>query len=249
MEVAMLRRYFTREFPRPRISHCTAHWDRGSPSMSHSRDNVIRLHTRVAEALCHCQASNQDNPTLRFLIVVIILHGLGHTVGCRFFSILEADEHLEFPYWHSKTLITERSFPEYGFLVEEALFGGIIGIVFREEDSEDGEPPPPIHADFNAIDYLFMHCRDGLTYRLDPTDMENKLAAGDFTPFDRRCLQAVTAPKWIPDRTCATLNGDHLPMDIDESEAKVKLDVDEDVSDFEDPPPCKCPGAYGYYSP
>lgn len=55
-------------------------------------------------------------------------------------------------------------FPEHGFSIEEALFGEIVGVVF--DDEIKSAPPLFFQSDFTKISRLFLHCRDGMTYRL-----------------------------------------------------------------------------------
>ncbi|OBZ70634.1 hypothetical protein A0H81_09197 [Grifola frondosa] len=98
--------------------------------------------------------------------------------------------------------------------MEEVLFGGIIGVVF--EDEVDGKPPMLVESDFTKISYLFLHCRDGSTYKLDPIDLQHKMDMAHFVPFDVSRLEAIPAPQPIRDRTCAMLNADHLPAPRDQ---------------------------------
>lgn len=127
---------------------------------------MLEIHGRLAAALVSPQ-SDSNVSRLRFVIIVIILHYLGHAVVNRFQGYtdplpVEIDQ---FPYHKCTYLRHNRDVPEPGFFVEEALFGGIIGIVFRE-DAPREYPPRFLHSDLTRISYLFLHCRDGSTYRL-----------------------------------------------------------------------------------
>jgi hypothetical protein len=161
LELAALLTFFRDAFPRPNVSspglwHYVAH-----PPMIDL--TMITIHGRLARALS--QPQNLRNLCqLRFIVVVIILHQLGHAVATRFHKGTLSIKDDAFPYHISCHAPPVIRFPEQGFSVEEALFGGIVGVVF--DDELDGLPPMFFRSDFTRISHLFLHCRNGLTYRL-----------------------------------------------------------------------------------
>jgi hypothetical protein len=54
--------------------------------------------------------------------------------------------------------------PEAGYMAEQAFFGGIVGVVFRDEI--EGERPLFFEIRYDRILYFFLQCADGRAYRL-----------------------------------------------------------------------------------
>jgi len=205
LEISTLLTFFRDAFPRPSVSS-PGLWH-SVPGISMIDPTMIEIHGRLAIALSQDQ-SPRNISLLRFIVVVIILHQLAHAVASRFQKATRSMEHSVFPYYLSCRAPPVMRFPEHGFSVEEDLFGGMVGVVFENE--LDGLPPMFFRSDFTKIAHLFLHCRDGLTYRLDSTDLEEKMKVGRLTPFDVSVLRVIPTPKFIRDRTCAMFNGDHL---------------------------------------
>jgi len=124
---------------------------------------TMEIHGRLAAALSKPQKP-RNLSQLRFIVIVIILHQLAHAVTVRFHMGTQSAEDDTFPYYVSWRIPPFVRLPEQGFTVEEALFGGIVGVVF--EDELDGSPPLFFCSDFTKISHLFLHCRNGMTYRL-----------------------------------------------------------------------------------
>ncbi|CAL1698047.1 unnamed protein product [Somion occarium] len=171
----------------------------------------FELHGRLATALSMRQ-TDHNRYRLRFVITVVILHFLGHAIlGSVERGYTQMKTSNDFPYHNCLSQSLQRMIPEPGYLVEEALFGGIIGIVFREE-RDDGRPPRFLQSDFTRIDYLFLHCRNGSTYELDPADLHDRITNWRLTRFDTSSLRQISLPRRIRERTCAFYNGDHLAV-------------------------------------
>ena len=161
LELSTLLAFFRDEFPQPSLSS-PGLW--AAAPKGPMRDlTTIAIHGRLAAALSQPQ-SPRNLCQLRFLVIVIILHQLGHAIATRFQKGTISMEDNAFPFYVSCRAPPVMRFPEQGFLVEEALFGGIVGVVF--EDELDSLLPPFFQSDFTKISHLFLHCRDGRTYRL-----------------------------------------------------------------------------------
>ncbi|CAL1698046.1 unnamed protein product [Somion occarium] len=184
-------------------------WRDGKEVYKFDVPDFFELHGRLASALSMRQTDNNRHH-LHFIIIVILLHFLGHAVlghvqrDYPYINICD-----DFPYHDCLSRSLRKAIPEPGYLVEEALFGGIIGIVFREERDE-GRPPRFLQSDLTRIDYLFLHHRNGSTYELDPADLRDRITNWRLTPFDISSLRKISLPRRIRERTCAFYNGDHL---------------------------------------
>ncbi|CAL1698048.1 unnamed protein product [Somion occarium] len=166
--------------------------------------SCIELHGRIVGAL----TATQDIDTLinlRFILVVIIIHSLGHVFAAGNPMPLQKDT---FPFYHCNYLLLDKDIAEPGFFAEEGIFGGIIGIVFKNE--ENGLPGPFLESDLTKIDYLFLYDRTGAAYRLDTRELANQLNSKRFGRFEHS--QRIQVPEGISERTCAAYNGDHLPI-------------------------------------
>lgn len=201
------------------------------------RDEPLLIHGRIVAALNSPQ-TERNYRRLVFLVTVIIIHHLGHSIVAAF----NPDHHGlcedidDFPY-HACHFARERNdrsilIPDPGFIAEEAIFGGIIGVVFKEE-REGGYPPRLLHADFSHIAHFIIRCRDNRTYqirtslhllieihdsRCSPTlaseEIDSRVENMDLRPFDISHLQRVRGLRRIPERTCAFFNGDHIPVEF-----------------------------------
>ena len=161
LELSALLAFFRDLFPQPSVS---------SPGLWHSVPQVsmmdpttIPIHGRLAAALSQPQ-DPRNLCHLRFIVVVIIFHQLAHAVASHFQKgTLSLEDHA-YPYYLSCRAPPVTRFPEHGFSVEDDLFGGIVGVMF--EDELCGSPPMFFESDFTRISFLFLHCHNGLTYRL-----------------------------------------------------------------------------------
>jgi hypothetical protein len=161
-DLSTLLSFFRDEFPQPTFSSLGL-WQ-GAPKAPMLDPTTMAIHGRLAMALSQPQ-SPRNVCLLRFIVVVIILHQLAHAISCRFpMTDMLCLEHNSFPYYFSGRFPPLVRFPEQGFSVEEGLFGGMVGVVFENE--VDGSPPMFFQSDFTRISHLFLHCRDGSTYRL-----------------------------------------------------------------------------------
>lgn len=126
----------------------------------------ITIHGRIAEALAMEVAQKRLDKSvqmLHFLIIVNIIHDLAHILRSFFHGVhLQTQNLAEYPY--AIELSNTISFPEAGFMAEQAFFGGIIGVVF--EDEIDEQRPPFFQIKFDKISHFFLQCADGKAYRL-----------------------------------------------------------------------------------
>lgn len=139
--------------------------------------STIRIHGRIVDALNLARADDSQDPqrpdlhavfAVRFLIIVNILHELGHAVRTRSSTFL-TNSNLDSsnpPYYVDLGLgdDDEDRLHEAGFLAEQAMFGGIICMVFKNETN--GERPPFFDLDFNQVDHFFLLCRNEQAYHL-----------------------------------------------------------------------------------
>ena len=161
VELSTLLAFFRDEFPTPSVSS-PGLWH-GGPQCSMRDLTTMEIHGRLAAALSQPQKPH-NLCQLQFIIIVIILHQLAHAVTVRFHMGTLSIEVDTFPYHISCRAPPVERFPEQGFMVEEALFGGIVGVVF--EDELDSSPPLFFRSDFTKISHLFLHCRNEMTYLL-----------------------------------------------------------------------------------
>ncbi|KAK7688483.1 hypothetical protein QCA50_008021 [Cerrena zonata] len=180
-------------------------------------DFSLDIHGRLVSALNSPQTV-RNYSRLQFLVIVVIIHRLGHLIATNFNGDYDGQSKTirEFPF-HGCRFKHEpgdksKTVSEPGFLAEEALFGGIIGVVFKEERA-NGYPPRLLQADFTLISHLVLHCRDGSTYQIPPEEIEARVDKMDLRPFDISRLQTTRARR-IAERTCAFFNGDHIPVDF-----------------------------------
>lgn len=218
------------EFPSLKVTSMETYCHHGQPIKPE-----IHIHGRMVEAMEAETTSDQSRLLLKFMAFMIIVHHIGHASVHVAYNINPATKTTpDFPYSHCYwTSNREKSILEPGFSLEEAFLGGIVGAVFKEE--QDGSPPYFLDEDLAQIDYLFIHYRDGSTYRLgmfvyqlscfdkvsafisyvDPAMLESWLSDQSriLTEIDVGSLEKVVTPEEIEHRTCAFFAGDHLECD------------------------------------
>ncbi|KAJ7665731.1 hypothetical protein B0H17DRAFT_1210851 [Mycena rosella] len=125
----------------PPSEEVSAYFQDFAPSLC-PKDYVATLDDIFSANLVHhninaALAKNTKEPLVQFLVVVAMIHDIGHHIRRHFWlfdSRAKAIE--EFPYfWEECT--PGSWFSETGFDVEIALFGGIIGVVFEDENPSD----------------------------------------------------------------------------------------------------------------
>ncbi|CAL1698061.1 unnamed protein product [Somion occarium] len=202
-ELGEIRRFIEQNFPSLTVSSPDKTCGHCKPCMEDK--SHIELHGRLMDAL----ATTRDIDTItniRFILAVIVIHCLAHTFAVGNPRPMHTND---FPFYMCSNLLLDYDIAEAGFFAEEGIFGGIIGIVFK--DQENGMPPEFLEADFTKIAYLFLLDRTGATYRLDPRELAEQLKRHRFGRFtNTRCIEV---PRNIIERTCAAFNGDHLPIE------------------------------------
>lgn len=136
---------------------------------SNAEPRILTIHGRIANALTKESTSNSNpkshsSTALQFFATVVLVHELAHATRNHFG--VDTESHLvtdKPPYYIDNESL--RMFPEAGFQVEMALFGGIIGVVFQDEEVW-AEPSSVADVDFDHIDHFFLLCRDEKAYRL-----------------------------------------------------------------------------------
>ncbi|CAL1698059.1 unnamed protein product [Somion occarium] len=201
-ELGDIKSFIEHNFPSPTVSpldktcgHCKA---------CMVEKSNIELHGRLVAAL----SATRDMDTiinLRFILAVIIIHCLAHTFAVGNPMPVRIDD---YPFYKCNYLFLARDIAEPGFFAEEGIFGGIIGIVFK--DQENGMPPRFLEADFTKIAYLFLLDRTGAAYRLNTGELREQLKSHRFGRFTN--TRHIELPRKIIERTCAAFNGDHLPI-------------------------------------
>ncbi|CAL1710477.1 unnamed protein product [Somion occarium] len=204
LDISRISSYIQHIFPNPSVSGM-GKWcyDCNTPMKD---PTTMEIHGRTVAALSEPQ-TDDNRALLRFIVVVQILHQLGHAI-CHHFNDLTTVIKLlpTFPVYVSNNFTKPYSHMEHGFWIEEALFGGIVGVMFDEH--LDWLPPAFLSSDFTHISFLFLWCRDGRTYKLD---VKERLESFRFIPFDVSKLEVVPI-QHINSRTCAMLLGDHFFM-------------------------------------
>lgn len=100
---------------------------------------------------------------LQFLVVVIMVHDIGHTLRGSFWGFpTEVEAREEFPYYR-ETSTSGWFYRETGLDVEIALFGGILGAVFEDEPDDVF---PFFELDFNRIAHFCLTSPGQLTYKI-----------------------------------------------------------------------------------
>ncbi|CAL1698044.1 unnamed protein product [Somion occarium] len=195
-ELGAIRGFIEQNFPSLTVSSPDKTCGHCKPCMEDK--SHIELHGRLMDAL----AATRDTETLTnlsFVLVVIIIHSLAHAFTGGNPMPMSKDG---FPFYKSHYLLLNKSIAEPGFFAEEGIFGGIIGIVFK--DQENGMPPKFLEADFTRIAYLFILDRTGAAYRLDTGELAEQLRRNRFGRF-KNSLR-VEVPRKITERTCAAFN-------------------------------------------
>jgi len=111
-------------------------------------------------------SQKKSHDLLHFLITVIIVHKFAHIARSFFHETELMTIKIED---HSYTVELGNSlftlwFPEAGFQAEQALFGGTIGVVFKDEIN--GEQPAFFMIKYDRISHFFLQGAHGKTYRL-----------------------------------------------------------------------------------
>lgn len=164
-----LRSFISNTFPEPRIS-ALKHIPYPHGLVGEYRDRFsITIHGRIAEALAMeavQDRSDKSRDMLRFLVIVNIVHDLAHIVRSVFHETHFRTVNI-YDYPYTIEIGTDQlvsTFPEAGFTAEQEVFGGVIGVVF--EDENDGDRPPFFEIQYDRISHFFLQCADGTTYRL-----------------------------------------------------------------------------------
>ena len=130
----------------------------------------LELHGRIVAALQAPQTEN-NYTRLKFLVMVIIVHYLGHLIAASFHGEYgySSFPSKKFPY-HVCPFSHDRKgkpkdVPDPGFIAEEAIFGGTVGVVFKDERN-DGYAPFLLQADFTNISHFVVQRRDGRVYQI-----------------------------------------------------------------------------------
>lgn len=140
----------------PVLQRCSPRYVATWADSSNADSKVILIHGRIADALLLASASGPQSISalaIQFLVVVNVVHQLAHAMrtrfDCRTRSTLDSTHS---PYYVDDGV--SRTYPEAGFLVEDKLFGGVVGVVFKNETR--GDRPPFFELDFTEIDYFFL---------------------------------------------------------------------------------------------
>ncbi|CAL1698004.1 unnamed protein product [Somion occarium] len=234
-EIEALCSFIRNEFPNPHISSLGRWCHKATTAMPDP--SILEIHGRLAAAFEQPQ-TQENNTYLQFIVLTIILHALGHAIHNRFVGVkTNASAISEWPYHlAAEARPGVRQYREQGFAVEEGLFGGILGVVFQNEEEVRGRQglggprgtvPKILEADWSKIDHLFIQRRDGSVYRIDPSTVEQRLRPHlNLDTFDFSKLQKISPPTDISLRTFAMFNGDHL-LNADPG---VGADTDEHVA-------------------
>lgn len=132
---------------------------------SNADAKAISIHGRIADALVVANKAPESMSalTIQFLVIVICVHELAHAMRTHFVCATHSRLKIAKPPYYVDEGLWEE-YPEAGFLVEEALFGGVVCAVFKNEIN--GQRPPFFELDFTNVDYFFLLCRNEAAYRI-----------------------------------------------------------------------------------
>ncbi|KAJ7143419.1 hypothetical protein C8R43DRAFT_574760 [Mycena crocata] len=156
---------------------------------------------------------NNDDLLLKFLLVVAMVHDLGHAVrhhSIAFFSKARTKD--EFPFYCEQILpgiLRE----ETGFELEVALFGGIVGVIFQDEQELELDGTFPFfELDYTRIAYFCLTVPTNVTYKIDAETIRSRMVSSQWLDiFDLSELEIMETPSFLRHRLCAVLNSTHLP--------------------------------------
>lgn len=151
-----------------RSSRYVATW--ADPSNAEAKN--ISIHGRIADSLVVASIAPESTQTaaIQFMIIVNCVHELAHAMRTHFHCVTHSRlKTAKPPYYVDEGLWED--YPEAGFLVEEALFGGVVCAVFKNEFN--GQRPPFFELDFTNIDYFFLLCRNEAAYRIGMLCLHN----------------------------------------------------------------------------
>ncbi|KAJ7761094.1 hypothetical protein B0H16DRAFT_1884515 [Mycena metata] len=178
-------------------------------SSDYTTDRDIVVHHAITAAL----ARNGEDPLLRFLVVAVVIHQIGHTLRDSFWSFSSWPTPMEQYPFYSETCTPGSIYAESGFEAEISIFGGIIGVVFQDEQQQfdwDGTFP------FFDLDYTRIACfclttPNQVTYKLDDITIRSRMLSSSWLDaFDPSKLEIIETPPFFQHRLCAVLNSTHL---------------------------------------
>ncbi|KAK0471354.1 hypothetical protein IW261DRAFT_1511822, partial [Armillaria novae-zelandiae] len=164
----------------PRVASVDKH-----PNMAVALDPLIaRVDARISDFL------ERDSPGSLFLALVIILHGVAHSVRHHFVPIA----------LRGSCLVDDEDqwLSDPGYKVERAFFGGIIGVSFA------GSPTDP---EIPEISHFTLYTEDGDLYMIDVETADSWIESDKYCPFNLDQLQKQeTTKSEVRLQTCAKLN-------------------------------------------
>lgn len=172
----LLESFLKGTFPRPRVFDPRLFPDSSTKTTSEIHREFIFVNKHLMSVFkktdsekAKSSPKDLEQDTFKtFITLVVILHNLGHALSSHYSGPGITAHVASFPY-HIKTRSDDDRkssmvfFPEPGFLVEQAFFGGIIGVAW-EHDFDQSARRPQLWT--NQIKSLSMHCRGGSTYAL-----------------------------------------------------------------------------------
>ncbi|KAJ7631886.1 hypothetical protein DFH06DRAFT_695156 [Mycena polygramma] len=178
-------------------------------------DGRMVIHYAIDDALL----DPSDDPLVRFLVVVVAIHNLGHSLRKAFWAYPgEASAMDAYPYYHEDCAYG--IYEENGFAAEIALFGGIMGVVFKDEqDPRLDKGTFPFHKlNFRGIAYFCItppprekSTETPPTYKIDNDMIAARMNSSNwFDIFDHNKLVTINTPSFFRHRLCAVLNSTHL---------------------------------------
>lgn len=172
----LLESFLKGTFPRPRVFDPRLFPDSSTKTTSEIHREFIFVNKHLMSVFkktdsekAKSSPKDLEQDTFKtFITLVVILHNLGHALSSHYSGPGITAHVASFPY-HIKTRSDDDRkssmvfFAEPGFLVEQAFFGGIIGVAW-EHDFDQSARKPQLWT--NQIKSLSMHCRGGSTYAL-----------------------------------------------------------------------------------
>ncbi|KAK0437602.1 uncharacterized protein EV420DRAFT_1587747 [Desarmillaria tabescens] len=137
--------------------------------------------------------------------MVLLVHGLAHVIGKKYHL---GDQQLSYCFVQLK--VTEDSLADYGYQLETAVFGGIIGVVFLNGTATDPQLPD--------IAYFTIRPPSGKICRLDIERVESWNFGGDDSKFAPFLIEGLDELQMsfndFLSCTCAVVNASYATVNI-----------------------------------
>ncbi|KAJ7187747.1 hypothetical protein C8R46DRAFT_141 [Mycena filopes] len=183
-------------------------------------EDYLKRDLLIHHAIHAALARNSEDLLLQFLVVVAVIHNLGHTIRNSVWAYPSRTTTMEEYPFFCETPTEGVTRAESGFDAEIAVFGGVLGVVFENERPSDATFPF-FELDYNRIAYFCLTTPNHVTYKIDaPTIRSRMLSSHWLHAFDLSGLEIIETPPFFQDRFCALLNSTHIARSDAEVQSK-----------------------------